>query len=208
MSDFSKQPSCFGSHLWSASSSECAGGPDPGYTHPHNGSHTREKCNWFQACGVANQRNRERRQQMPTPQPQVIPSHNLIRNNNTNNGVQPPPRPVAPHPSIPARPAIQQPSHYAQPYTAQAVQPQQTSFTTMAPPYIAQNGPAQIPMQYQQPGAQIPAYLTTPEPINYNESGLKILCRILLRSVLKAVGHAIASHFDHVPIRPHKPPQQ
>lgn len=207
MNDYSKQPSCFGTHLWSASSSECAGGPDPGYIHPHNGTHTREKCSWFQACGVANQRNREKRQQMPPMQHQpLMPAQNLVRSNSENNGVQPPPRPVSPHPSIPARPVIHQQTHYAQPYVTQ--QPQQAAFTTMVPPYIAQSGPVQIPMQYQQPGAQMPAYLTTPEPINYGESGWGILGRILLRSILKAIGHSISSHFDHVPMRPHKPPQQ
>jgi len=191
-------PSCFGTHLWSATDKECVGGPDPGYTHPQTGAHARERCKFYQDCATASAQSRA--------QP-FVPVQSLLRQPPAPIGVQPPPRPVAPHPGLPSRPPpLQQQYQYPQQQQPQQYQPQvQQAYAAYAPPHVVQMGPLQIPMQYQQMGAQIPMYLTMPEPIYPGDSLLKILARTLFRSILKACGHSLASFVDHVPLRPHVP---
>ena len=96
------------------------------------------------------------------------------------------------------------PQYYGQPQQ----QVSQPAYGTMAPPHVAQHGPVNVPMQVQQPGAQMPSYLTIPEPIDHEEGTSKALGRTLFRSAAKAMGHSISSFFDHVPLKPHKPPTQ
>lgn len=199
-----ESPSCFGSHLWSATEKECVGGADPGYKHPQNGTHVRERCKWYQPCAQASAQQRTQ---------SLIPSSNLTRYvqppppvGNPLAGVQPPPKPVAPHPGIVAQP----PRPFQQPHIQHVQQPayMHAPQVLLAPPYIAQQGPMQVPMQYQQPGAQMPAYLTMPEPVAQGEGALGVLFRTLLRSALKACGHSLAFFVDSTPIRPHRPPEQ
>lgn len=202
-------PDCFGSHLWSATEKECIGGPDPGYAHPVSGARVRERCRWYQSCASVSAQNKlvpsqslVRAPAVQPPIPQAIPP-----------GVQAPPKPVAPNPVLGARPPlhVQQPSFTYQPQpVVQAGYPQQQQlqqYMSYAPPYVAQLGPAQIPMPYQQPGAQMPAYLTMPEPVRPGDSALGVLARTLFRAALKAIGHALASFVDHTPIKPHSPPE-
>ncbi len=201
-----ESPECYGSHLWSATEKECVGGVDPGYKHPSNGTHVRERCKWYQPCGQVSAQQRAQ---------SLIPASNLVRYvppppppaATTLAGVQPPPKPVAPHPGI----GVQPPRPFQQPsYTQHAVQPayMHAPQVVMVPPYIAQQGPMQVPLQYQQPGAQMPAYLTIPEPVAQGESALGVLFRTLLRSALKACGHSLSSFVDHTPFRSHRPPEQ
>jgi len=208
-------PECFGTHLWSATDPQCVGGTDPGYLHPVTKTRNRERCRWYQSCATTSAQGRAR-------PPQVIPPQDLIRQVKQPTifqaAVQPPPRPVAPHPNLAGRPplhppaAIQQysgqplppPHYYGQPQQQQ--QMPQPMYGMTAPPYIAQSGPVNVPLQIQQPGAQMPAYLTMPEPIDHEEGTAKALGRTLLRSAAKAVGHSVSSFFDHVPLKPHKPP--
>lgn len=204
-------PDCFGTHLWSATDKECIGGPDPGYTHPVSGAHTRERCKWYQTCATASAQNRTQsqlippqnlvRQPPPAPPPQAVPA--------IPPGVQPPPRPVAPPPGLAPRAPLHQPQPFYSQYPQQP-QPVQPVYQPpmFVPPYVAQMGPAQIPMQYQQPGAQMPAYLTMPEPIEPGDGAIKVLARTLFRSMLKAFGHSLSSFVDHTPMKPHKPPEQ
>jgi hypothetical protein len=96
--------------------------------------------------------------------------------------------------------------HYGQPQHYGQQLPQQFHGAT-APTYVAQYGPTNVPMQVQQPGAQMPSYLTMPEPIDHEEGTAKALGRTLIRSAAKAIGHSVSSFFDHVPLKPHKPPQ-
>lgn len=201
----SGSPECFGSSLWSATDKECVGGPDPGYTHPVTGARARERCRWYQPCASVSAQNK------------LIPAQNLVRapmappplaTPAIPPGVQPPPKPVAPNPALGARPPlhVQQPSYQYQPQ--QYLQPSyQQPYMTYAPPHLVQLGPAQVPMPYQQPGAQMPAYLTMPEPIRPGDSAIGVLARTLLRAMLKAFGHALASFIDHTPIKPHSPPE-
>src|ERR1022692_3510384 len=62
----SEKPTCIGK-LWDPNTSECSGGRDPSYVHPKNGSHVREKCDFFNECGARVQAH------------QYIPTQNLIR---------------------------------------------------------------------------------------------------------------------------------
>ena len=209
-------PQCFGTHLWSATAPDCVGGPDPGYTHPTTGAHSRERCRWYQACASVNSRVRG---QQSRP---VIPVENLTRNFQQPqaplpSGVQPPPRPVAPPPQVAGKPPLQSAQPYGYPqyqpqqqYYQQPHYPQQQQYyqQPMATPYVAQTGPQQVHVQVQQPGAQMPSYLTMPEPIDHEEGTGMALGRTLIRSALKAVGHSVSSFFDHVPLKPHKPPPQ
>ncbi len=198
------QPKCFGTNLWSATVPACVGGPDAGYVHPVNTTRNREKCKWYQACASASGRARA--------QTTVIPPQNLVRTQPQPTmaaSVQPPPRPVAPHPSLSsARPPLHQPQpQYQQPqYAGQYQQPAQQG--PVAPPFVAQAGPAHVPIQQQWPGAQMPAYLSMPEPIDPNEGAAKPLGRTLVRSAFKALGHSFSSFFDNTSLKPHKPPEQ
>lgn len=207
-----ESPSCFGSHLWSATSAECVGGPDPGYTHPQTMAHTRERCRFYSECATTSARNRTQQVQ---PQSNFVPVQSLIQRQPTmpapispTVGVQPPPRPVAPPPNLAPRPPLQpyQPPTYAP--QQQYQQPYYAPQTFTAPPHVAQMGPAQVPLQYQQPGAQMPAYLTMPEPMEDGDSGWRVLVRVLFRSIMKAAGHSMASFFDHTPMKAHKTPEQ
>lgn len=189
-------PDCYGTHLWSATAPDCIGGPDAGYTHPQTGSHNRERCRFYQACAQDSARNKT--------QQAIVPVQSLYRqppSPTIMTGVQPPPRPVAPTMSYPPR----IPLHVQQPYIP-PVQPQVQPHHPMgfAPPHVAQEGPTFVPVPYQMPGAQIPAYLTMPEPVGPGESAAGALGRTLLRSVFKAIGHSAASFFDHVPLKPHR----
>ena len=73
-----------------------------------------------------------------------------------------------------------------------------------APPHVAQFGPAFVPMPYQLPGAQMPQYLTVPEPTNDNVPWYLQLMRELGRSMVKAFGHQLAAHVDSHSIQKHK----
>jgi hypothetical protein len=214
-------PECFGTHLWSATDPQCVGGTDPGYLHPVTKTRNRERCKWYQSCATSSAQNRAK----PA---QVVPAQNLVRPKHPTvfqPAVQPPPRPVAPHPNLTGKPplhpppvAMQQypgqplppPQYYGQPQQQQAVLPGSPIYGMPAPayvpPHVAQAGPVNVPLQVQQPGAQMPSYLTMPEPIDHEEGTAKALGRTLFRSAAKAVGHSVSSFFDHVPLKPHKPP--
>src|ERR1700735_2038731 len=72
-------PACFGKD-WDSAAPECAGGPDPSFTHPKTGLHMREQCNFYSSCGVRVGASR------------VIPADRLVR----QPLITPPPQPQAP----------------------------------------------------------------------------------------------------------------
>jgi len=188
-------PPCFGSILWSASAVECIGGSDPAYENPKTGTNVRDRCNYYSSCASAVSSSRAQ-------QPQLM----QIRQNQP--GMQGPPRPV---PMIPRPqnfvPQPQYPQPFQQQPTQQYMQPTQSHYGVQyAPPYVAQNGPAIVAVPYQQPGHQMPSYLTVPEPVNLNESGWRRLVREIVRSMAKSAGHTTASFFDHNPMRAHQMP--
>ena len=217
MSTTAVQPSCFGTHVWSATAPECVGGPDAGYEHPTTGAHARERCRWYQSCADVKTRT--------TVQPLIQPQQ-LLRQPKQPTifaPVQPPPRPIAPTQRPPIAPVVQtaftprppmpvpaQPAaHY--PQYPQPIQPQPVAQPVAAqgyvPPHVAQMGPMQVPVSVQQPGAAMPHYLTNPEPIDPNGGTAGALGRTLARSAMKAIGHSVAAFFDHTPLKPHKPPE-
>jgi len=195
-------PSCFGDPtLWSPNAPECVGGMDPGYTHPQTYSHKRDRCSWYSQCASASAVARLNAQPTGIAAP-VQP---------VQVTVPPPPAPAQSHPMIqqygrgpvaqyPMQPMAQQ---YPQQYLPQApmTMPQQ-----LLPPWVAQFGPQLVPMTFQQPGAQMPAYLSVPEPVDPDEPWGWRLFREVLRSMFKSSGHTAASFFDHNPWRSYIPP--
>lgn len=203
-------PSCFGKH-WVANNVKCNGGLDPTFTHPRTGSNKRDRCPWYTACGARMSANNLQ------PQQQLVPVQNLNRNK-----AQPPPVPnpfqqtlggflqggtnvarqfgniQVRHP----KPAQVQ----VQPQVPQAPQqqPQQIMFAGHpSPPYVhpaMASMPAHVPSNFSAPGMQMPAYLTVPEPIVPGQSLARPFAATVMRSMLKAFGHATANWFDHVPM--------
>lgn len=195
-------PACYG-ELWEAQHPQCYGGLDPAFTHPTRKDHRHDRCHLYSSCASKTSANRLSRQASPTsttPQ-QVIPAQNLVRHHqpqhmpapfqsivrHVHNGTQA----AAAQAANLQAPSIQIP--YAHPAThAQG---------PMVHPAHA-SAPWQVPMNFQVPGAQMPAYLTVPEPIFPGEGTFKPLVRTILRSVLKAGCHSMANFFDHVPMTP------
>lgn len=201
-------PSCFGKN-WEAKHPECAGGLDPAYTNPKDGSHHRDRCKWYSQCATRTTANRT--------SSNFVPSNHLVRHR------QPPPNPAhaaqafvtgamrgitrasQPHPAsgkVQVKPGAQPaPTPPVQPYYGQPA-------TAMVHPAMASN-PWAVPMNYQTPGAQIPGYLTVPEPVVMGQHWTHRLGLSLVRAALKAGGHTIANFFDHQPMNPwHPPPQE
>lgn len=61
-------PECFGSQLHDPRQPECAGGVDLMYTNKFTGSHVRERCRFFDACGAKVQATRAAAIQAMSPQ--------------------------------------------------------------------------------------------------------------------------------------------
>jgi len=197
-------PSCFGDpKLWSPNAPECVGGMDPGYTHPQTYSHKRDRCSWYSQCASASAVARLNAQPTGVAAP-VQP---------VQVTVPPPPPPAQSHPLIQQYgrgPVVQYPMQtYPQYPQYPQYSPQQFPMAMpqqMLPPWIAQWGPQLVPAMFQQPGAQMSAYLTVPEPVDPEEHWWWRLARELLRSMFKSSGHTAASFFDHNPWHTYIPP--
>lgn len=85
-----------------------------------------------------------------------------------------------------------------------APQPQLGYPTQMAPPAMA-GMPYMVPMNFAAYGAQMPAYLTVPEPTLPNQHWGSRLMYTLVRSMMKAAGHSTANFFDHMTFNPYPP---
>jgi hypothetical protein len=174
-------PSCFGKQ-WDPKVAECAGGLDPAYTDPRTGSHTRERCHFFDNCGT-------RKVAGDMEQHRLISAQSLVR-----------PQPVA-APS--GNPAFQQ--FIAQHNAAIAAQQQlhRTIAQQQAPvaPHFQSTYQQMMPVNYQMPG-----YLTVPELHGENDRWYHVLGRIAFRSIGKALGHSISHFFDTLILGP-RPPQ-
>lgn len=199
-------PSCYGKH-WAAHHVECNGGLDPAYTHPERGDHKRDRCSWYSHCAARTAASRlpsERQQLIPPtnlkPQPPALPQtyQSVLQGARTAGqhiqqqvgNIQ-----VRHFPTMPHAPAPMSPP------------PQQQHATMMAHPSMA-SMPQMVPMNYPASGMQIPAYLTVPEPIIPGQGLARPFVATMGRSVLKALGHAAANWFDHVPWNPwpYQPP--
>lgn len=183
-------PNCYGLH-WSPNAVECRGGLDPNYTNAL-GTHRREQCSWYKPCSAKSCATKAQNKN-------VVPPQRLV------TGPTPQRLPIMPGRQQVRAPAplssVKQQQH--QPVQQQVYHPQH-----MAHPYVAHQGPQQVPMQFQAPGAQMPAYLSVPEPYNANVPWWKRLVHELGRSAAKSMGHTGASFFDHMTVTKPKPPSE
>lgn len=177
-------PSCFGKS-WEAGASECAGGLDPSFVAP-DGSNKRQRCPYFSQCASRTAANKlgQQPQQVPVaPQP-VFPVQ-PARPPQQQQLVQ-----VKPAQNQPVYQQPQQAQYYPQPVQQQLVPPQQAQV-----PYM-------VPMNFAPAYAQMPGYLTVPEPVIPGQHWGKRLGFSVVRSMLKAGGHTVANFFDHCPFNP------
>lgn len=201
MNDNTKNP-CFG-FSWNGGDPQCAGGLDPVYTNPKakssinpNGDpripiHRRDRCVWFSQCAHQTNFNKMRGHVTPiTVAGDVRPQHVAPRSQVV--------RPA--QGTVPVQQPQPSPGYYPQ---SQYAQPQ----SQMVPPYIASYGPQVVPMPFQQPGAQMPGYLSVPEPIDPSIPGWLRAILSLIRVALKAICHQGSHMADHEPfIRYPQPP--
>jgi hypothetical protein len=190
-------PDCFGS-LWDKNNAECAGGPDASFlpkagevhdgVDPQSGSHTRRQCDFYQSCGarVAATKNANGT---------LIPAQQIIR-----------PPIVTLAPTVP-----QTLGQWLTNTQAQHQQMQQQAAMQQPRPPVQQIQ-VQVPVQQQQPqmfvGGSVqpattwqlnyamPPYLSQPETRHPGESLWAALLREVLRSMGKALGHAVSHFFD------------
>lgn len=178
-----KLPSCYGKE-WDKNSPECAGGADANFVNPNTGSNVRVQCDFFQSCGTR-------------VQARLIPPQQLVR-----------PPVVTPPPAGPANFA-----DWLQKQSAMTVEAQRQA-ALAAPRPLASTLAAQQQAAYHSvplhllPGAQhhpapmyqlnyqMPGYLSVPEERQPGERLRAVLLREVLRSVFKALGHALAHFFD------------
>lgn len=215
-------PQCYGRH-WSPTAAECAGGLDPVYESPVTGANKREKCSWFSGCAAATNEKGQmtpkpqvpqlpggfvRLPVHPPPQPPQLPQH-------LRPQVPPPPPPHVQHVQPPQQyvqpPHVQQ---YAQPHVQQYVQPPQQPVQPPQQPvqpsqvvYVGNvayapvgqaSTPHMVPMNTPMTGAQVPSFLTVPEPSG-QEYGVG-LAHNLWRSMLKAAFLTAANYIDYNPV--------
>ena len=188
-------PPCFAKD-WDKNSPECAGGPDTNYVAkgdgtdiPRNaaGVHVRTQCSFFQTCGTKQQTMRFA---------QTIPTSNLLR--------QVAPQQLAARPQQLAAPTF---GAFAQQLEAS----RQNALAGMRPPVQVfqppplqpqypqmqyPQGPMQHPAQNYALNYQMPGYLTVPEMREPGESVWYVVGREVLRSMMKAFGHAFSHGFD------------
>lgn len=196
-------PHCFGGSLWDPKAKECAGGMDPAYT-DENGSHIRQKCLFFEACGAKLQASRME------PARGLLDPKSLVK----ATGV----------PTLGPSRQVEQPTQFVQQFMSslsqrqvpvQAIQPyvpQQMSMQGKPihlPPAQVPQAYGQIPVGYQQMmpvNYQMPGYLSVPEVRQPEQSFWSFLSKTVLRSMGKSLGHSIAHLFDTVPLGPTYPP--
>jgi hypothetical protein len=179
-------PVCFGRE-WDPGVADCAGGADAGYVHPLTKSNVRDKCNYFNSCGARTQASRQASN--------VIPASQLVR----------PPVVTPPPPTTFADYLRQKNSEYAESMrqTAFAQQQPQPGVVPRSVPVVGQpQQQAQTMTVAHNPGQlwhlnySMPGYLSVPEERLPGESLGSVLLREVIRSILKAAGHALAHFFD------------
>ncbi len=189
-------PVCFGKS-WEAKAVQCQGGLDPSYVNQITGSSRRDRCDWYTLCA-------SRTSAFKLQNPQIIPLQQLVR------------RPAAPVPAQPAPQAhaFMQPAQQVartlaggvlqgmqQVLPAQPQPQQQPYYGNPAPMMVhpaAAASPWAVPANYPMPGAQIPSYLTVPEPVVEGQHWAVRLLFNVARSVFKATGHTLANYADHM----------
>lgn len=214
-------PKCF-AQKWDPTSPKCKGGADP--TNWANGTHVRPKCSFEAHCGSAQDKmNKE----------QLIPAMNMLtrpkQQVEVTGGMAIPqqttavqPRQVVPQP--PRQTVVQRPTAAVQRTNGVSLSVQQAPAqartpTPQHPVNIQAPGmgspmawvqpqqaatPALVPQNYPQPGMQVPAYLTAPEPM---EQGIvPMFFNSMARAAFKGAFHTAANLMDHVPWGGYAPP--
>lgn len=186
-------PTCFGTR-WEARAAECAGGLDPAYVNPSDGSNKRERCAWYSQCAA-----RTAAQKMPTASTlvQVRPSKQMQ---------VPSFQPAMPQPQPQPQQVQQQPYQQQYQYPQQMMPMPQQPAPVMVYPHQAQT-PYMVPMNFAPQSMQMSGYLTVPEPIVPGQHWGKRLGFSVVRSMAKAMGHTVANFFDHTPFNPWYPQQ-
>lgn len=184
---------CFGQH-WDANAVECKGGLDPSRT-AEDGSSMHPRCPAYAKCASETIRNRVGQKgtaqsaQPPMNIPISTPIHSVMK-----GVVQGARAALVRHVTQPASPVVQPPT------PAQAVQP----FYGYPQPIMVH--PAQaavpyvVPMNYQAPGMQMPAYLTVQEPVVAGQHWSVRLLFNIGRAMVKAGAHTTANFVDHTTI--------
>jgi len=201
---------CWG-ESWDATNVLCAGGVDPAYIHPGTGSNKRERCKYFATCAAETNARRAQRQQT-----QVVPAQQLIQPPMTGAPVVPTPTSTAPFMMPPPPPQWQhaQPKPVVSaPQMAYSTAAQPGAWPGMSQPQMVNPAyasmPAYVPMNLPAMGAQIPSYLTVPEPLDPKVHWAMRLFHSLLRATAKAGCHTAANFFDHYTFTPYsQPPSQ
>lgn len=189
---YSKVPDCFG-RTWDQNAAECAGGRDPNYT-DGNGTHIRERCDFFNSCGAKKQAAEQERKVAPSfySNP-IIPASSLTR----RFGPQPPPtsyaQPYAGHSPSHAPSQLEQELHRARIVIQQQEEALQQRYA------VGQAPPTRTPNMMAM-DMYVPKYLSTPEPRAPGQSVWAVLGREVMRGVMKAAGHTVASYWDRTPI--------
>lgn len=175
-------PICFGKE-WDPSVTDCTGGPDPKYVHPINGTHVKERCDFYAQCGARVQAAR-----IGAP---LLQASSLVR----------PPSPG------PIQPSFQQ--YMQREAQEKAAQQQRAMHPTGFPAYPQQTHylqqQPQHPMHYPASAYQLnymmPPYLSVAEPVEAGGSFFGMLGREVLRALGKSAGHTISHFFDTRPLR-------
>lgn len=188
-------PVCFAKE-WDKNAPECAGGPDPDFVHPITKLHVHEQCNFFTSCGS---------RQEATKRAQLIPPSSLFRG---PGGA--PWQPQAPAAATYAGPP-QTFADFLRRQASDAAEVQrQAAMTGQRPPaapfqpgvqpqYMhqqVQQGYVHRPATNYQLNYEMPPYLSAPEDRHPGEGLMPVLFREIVRSMFKALGHAIAHFFD------------
>lgn len=188
---------CLGK-LWEEDSPECAGGLDPFYVNPSNGSKIRAKCELFDECRRRMQERDGKLIELKTKPPTV--SYSLpTQSGQTKAIVTPPPITY----SLPQKPA------YAQPQPTPPPQPPMLRDQTYYP-----QPPPSPPPQQQQPHYypavfhptmhlqpyEAPPFLTVLEPVLPGDSPWKRILMEALRAAAKGMLNHGSYVVDHMPV--------
>lgn len=206
-------PKCF-AQKWDPNSPKCQGGADP--TNWENGTHVRQKCSFEVRCRTAQDRaNKE--QLIPTMSVLTRPRQQVEVSAPTNGMYIPQQTPVmaptAPQQMV-TRQQVQSMQSTLRPVTVQhqqvvtrPVQPTQGQVYPVQAPMMGSAmawvppehaaAPTYVPQNYPQPGMQVPAYLTNPEPVG--QSIVPLFLNSMFRAAFKGAFHTAANLMDHVP---------
>lgn len=177
-----QKPSCYTKLLWEKDNPKCKGGFD--ITYMGNGTSTRPKCMYYDSCAQRKMASRFASAGLTMDAPKEEPQKVNVQ-------------------YFPSRQTQQQTAAaaaaaaYANPGANVVINPATTISAPRPSIPIAQASPP----PYATITANIPTYLSVPEPYFEDDTFPQYLTRVVLRSTVKAIGHAIAHIFDTTVLR-------